>query len=216
MHRINFDLSPTVSNALSAAEQALMSGDEDKLYEALKAVGVQNLQPQNKSWYLKQLLGERENKEQVGSRRVGLLSHFSFSQLLIVTSSCQASPGEPLTKDELQSGVDVANEVAAGYLKSKSVTRRLYVQSVLVVIVDPNFQPRCSAESGGTDQRGHQSRRAGEDRGGTDEPRRSAARGFPERSRSLPEGAGVSAAAEPGGEDTHLQPSSGLLRLGYR
>uniref|UniRef100_A0A3Q2QU79 IQ motif containing GTPase activating protein 1 n=1 Tax=Fundulus heteroclitus TaxID=8078 RepID=A0A3Q2QU79_FUNHE len=82
-----------VSNALSAAEQALMGGDEDKLYEALKAMGIQNLQPQNKGWYLKQLQGERENKEQV-------------------------SPGEPLTKDELQSGVDVSNEVAAGVLKA--------------------------------------------------------------------------------------------------
>uniref|UniRef100_A0A3B3WN78 IQ motif containing GTPase activating protein 1 n=1 Tax=Poecilia mexicana TaxID=48701 RepID=A0A3B3WN78_9TELE len=74
------------SNALSAAEQALVGGDEDKLYEALKAVGVQNLQPENKGWYLKQLQGERENKEQ---------------------------PGQPLTKDELQSGVDVANVLKA-------------------------------------------------------------------------------------------------------
>uniref|UniRef100_A0AAQ5XTH9 IQ motif containing GTPase activating protein 1 n=1 Tax=Amphiprion ocellaris TaxID=80972 RepID=A0AAQ5XTH9_AMPOC len=70
-----------------AAEQALLSGDEDKLYEALKAMGIQNLQPQNKGWYLKQLQGDRENKE-------------------------QTSPGEALTKDELQSGVDVANEIA--------------------------------------------------------------------------------------------------------
>uniref|UniRef100_A0A3P8VPK8 IQ motif containing GTPase activating protein 1 n=1 Tax=Cynoglossus semilaevis TaxID=244447 RepID=A0A3P8VPK8_CYNSE len=35
------------------------------LYEALKAMGVQNLQAQNKGWYLKQLQAERENKEQV-------------------------------------------------------------------------------------------------------------------------------------------------------
>ncbi|XP_032416791.1 ras GTPase-activating-like protein IQGAP1 [Xiphophorus hellerii] len=89
-----------VSNALSAAEQALVGGDEDKLYEALKAVGVQNLQPENKGWYLKQLQGERENKEQV-------------------------SPGQPLTKDELQSGVDVANEVAAGYLKMLKAVERI-------------------------------------------------------------------------------------------
>lgn len=61
-------LLPTVSNALSAAEQALLSGDEDKLYEALKAMGVQNLQPQNKGWYLKQLQADLENKKQVGSR----------------------------------------------------------------------------------------------------------------------------------------------------
>lgn len=54
-----------MSNALKAAEEALLSGDEDKLYEALKAMGVQNLQAQNKGWYLKQLHAERENKEQV-------------------------------------------------------------------------------------------------------------------------------------------------------
>uniref|UniRef100_A0A672HRH8 IQ motif containing GTPase activating protein 1 n=1 Tax=Salarias fasciatus TaxID=181472 RepID=A0A672HRH8_SALFA len=76
-----------VSNALSAAEKALLSGDEEKLYEALKALGIHNLQPQNKSWYLKQLQGDRENKEQL-------------------------SPGEALTKDELQGGVDLANETA--------------------------------------------------------------------------------------------------------
>lgn len=58
-------LLPTVSNALTAAEQALLSGDEDKLYAALKAMGMQNLQPQNKGWYLKQLQADRENKDQV-------------------------------------------------------------------------------------------------------------------------------------------------------
>ncbi|MEQ2240312.1 Ras GTPase-activating-like protein iqgap1 [Ilyodon furcidens] len=89
-----------VSNALSAAEQALLGGNEDMLYEALKAMGIQNLQPQNKGWYLKQLQGERENKEQV-------------------------SPGEPLTKDELQSGVDMANEIAVGYLKMLKAVERI-------------------------------------------------------------------------------------------
>lgn len=51
---------------MSAAEQALLSSDEDKLYEALKAVGTQNLQGQNKVWYLKQLQADRETKQQVG------------------------------------------------------------------------------------------------------------------------------------------------------
>lgn len=68
MRSWNADLSPTVNSALSAAEQALLNGDEDKLYEALKAMGIQNLLPQNKAWYLKQLQGDRENKEQVGPR----------------------------------------------------------------------------------------------------------------------------------------------------
>ncbi|CAN9507270.1 unnamed protein product [Ophioblennius macclurei] len=89
-----------VSKALSAAEKALLSGDEDKLYEALKALGVKNLQPQNKSWYLKQLQGDRENKEQV-------------------------SPGEALSKDELQSGVDLANGIADGYLKMLKAVERI-------------------------------------------------------------------------------------------
>lgn len=57
-----------VSNALKAAEEALLAGDEEKLYEALKAMGFQNLQAQNKGWYLKQLLADRESKEQVQSR----------------------------------------------------------------------------------------------------------------------------------------------------
>uniref|UniRef100_A0AAQ5Y298 IQ motif containing GTPase activating protein 1 n=1 Tax=Amphiprion ocellaris TaxID=80972 RepID=A0AAQ5Y298_AMPOC len=74
--------------------------NEDKLYEALKAMGIQNLQPQNKGWYLKQLQGDRENKE-------------------------QTSPGEALTKDELQSGVDVANEIAQGYLKMLKAVERI-------------------------------------------------------------------------------------------
>ncbi|CAJ1050052.1 ras GTPase-activating-like protein IQGAP1 [Xyrichtys novacula] len=81
-----------VAVALSAAERALLSGDEDKLFEALKAMGIQNLQNQNKSWYLKQLQADREGKE-------------------------QGSPGEPLTKDELQNGVDVANQIAENYAK---------------------------------------------------------------------------------------------------
>uniref|UniRef100_A0A673Z3Q7 IQ motif containing GTPase activating protein 1 n=1 Tax=Salmo trutta TaxID=8032 RepID=A0A673Z3Q7_SALTR len=43
-----------------AAEQALLSGDEDRLYEALRsqALGLHRLQAQNKGWYLKQLMVE--------------------------------------------------------------------------------------------------------------------------------------------------------------
>lgn len=52
---------------MKAAEQAILSGEEERLYEALKAMGVHNLQPQNKGWYLKQLQAEREGKEQVGA-----------------------------------------------------------------------------------------------------------------------------------------------------
>ena len=45
-----------------------MSGDEDRLYDALRsqALGLHGLQSQNKGWYLKQLMADRENKDQVG------------------------------------------------------------------------------------------------------------------------------------------------------
>lgn len=61
-----------MSNALKAAEDALLAGDEEKLFEALKAMGIQNLQAQNKGWYLKQLLADRETKEQVGGATLSL------------------------------------------------------------------------------------------------------------------------------------------------
>ncbi|XP_075893447.1 ras GTPase-activating-like protein IQGAP1 [Nelusetta ayraudi] len=89
-----------VSNAQKAAEDALLAGDEEKLFEALKAMGIQNLQAQNKGWYLKQLLADRETKE-------------------------QGSPGEALTKDELLNGVDAANQVADGYLKMLKAVERI-------------------------------------------------------------------------------------------
>ncbi|KAM3877187.1 ras GTPase-activating-like protein IQGAP1 [Diretmus argenteus] len=89
-----------LTNALSAAEHALLSGDEEKLFEALKAMGIQNLQPHNKGWYLKQMQADRESKE-------------------------QTSPGEALSKDELQSAVDVANEIAEGYIKMLQAVERI-------------------------------------------------------------------------------------------
>uniref|UniRef100_A0A671M900 Ras GTPase-activating-like protein IQGAP1 n=1 Tax=Sinocyclocheilus anshuiensis TaxID=1608454 RepID=A0A671M900_9TELE len=56
-----------LTKALNSAEQALLSGDEDKLYDTLRspALGLQSVQAQNKGWYLKQLLADREQKEQV-------------------------------------------------------------------------------------------------------------------------------------------------------
>lgn len=73
-----------VINALKAAEQAILSGDEEKLYEALKAMGVQNLQAQNKGWYLKQLQAARENKEQVGRKsRLANITLHCFINLII-------------------------------------------------------------------------------------------------------------------------------------
>ncbi|XP_029933043.1 ras GTPase-activating-like protein IQGAP1 [Myripristis murdjan] len=89
-----------LSNALKAAEQALLSGDEDKLCEALKAMGIQNLQAKNKGFYLKQLLADREGKE-------------------------QSSPGEALTREELQNGVDLANDISESYLKLLQAVERI-------------------------------------------------------------------------------------------
>lgn len=61
-----------VSKALNSTEQALLSGDEDRLYNALRspALGLQSVQTQNKGWYLKQLLADREQKEQVKKKRI--------------------------------------------------------------------------------------------------------------------------------------------------
>lgn len=44
-----------------------------------------------------------------------------MSTTLVLCLLClsQNSPGEALTKDELQTGVDAANGIAAGYQKSK-------------------------------------------------------------------------------------------------
>ncbi|XP_030620929.1 ras GTPase-activating-like protein IQGAP1 [Chanos chanos] len=91
-----------VSKALNATEQALLSGDKDRLYDALRssALGLQSLQSQNKDWYLTQLMAERENKE-------------------------QNSPGESMTKEELQNGIDTANEMALNYQKLLRAVERI-------------------------------------------------------------------------------------------
>lgn len=57
----------SVSNSLTSVDQALYGDDEDKLYKALSspALGLQSLRSKNKGWYLKQLMADRETKEQV-------------------------------------------------------------------------------------------------------------------------------------------------------
>ncbi|KAI2662428.1 Ras GTPase-activating-like protein IQGAP1 [Labeo rohita] len=91
-----------LNKALNSAEQALLSADEDKLYNTLRspALGLQSVQAQNKGWYLKQLLADREQKE-------------------------QNAPGEPLMKEDLQSGVDAANSQAADYQKLLRAVERI-------------------------------------------------------------------------------------------
>uniref|UniRef100_A0A673JJ96 Ras GTPase-activating-like protein IQGAP1 n=1 Tax=Sinocyclocheilus rhinocerous TaxID=307959 RepID=A0A673JJ96_9TELE len=67
----------------TSAEQALLSGDEDKLYDALRspALGLQSVQAPNKAWYLKQLLADREQKEQV----TGSATQWGIKQGLLLT-----------------------------------------------------------------------------------------------------------------------------------
>lgn len=69
-----------MANAIKAAEEAILRGDEERLYEALKAMGVQNLQAHNKGWYLKQLQADRESKEQVGADDATTL----YKELLLI------------------------------------------------------------------------------------------------------------------------------------
>ncbi|KAA0723626.1 Ras GTPase-activating-like protein IQGAP1 p195 [Triplophysa tibetana] len=90
------------SKALNSTEQALLSGDEDRLYNALRspALGLHSLQAQNKGWYLKQLLADREQKE-------------------------QNAPGESLTKEELQIGVEAANGLAVDYQRLLRAVERI-------------------------------------------------------------------------------------------
>lgn len=92
------------------------------------------------------------------------------------------SPGEVLTKDELQSGVDVANQIAEGYLKSMQTIPdgpepRLGFNLSNVVCADHYNLPFmsmcfcvCSVKGSRTNQCRHQSRSRRRYSGGADEP----------------------------------------------
>lgn len=58
-------------------------------------------------------------------------------------SCSQVSPGEALTKEELQSGVDVANAVAESYQKCMCTTNTLV--SSLGVDCDGSLSHNCSS-----------------------------------------------------------------------
>nr|XP_023408608.1 ras GTPase-activating-like protein IQGAP1 [Loxodonta africana] len=79
-------------SALANIDLALEQGDALVLFKALQspALGLRGLQQQNSDWYLKQLLSDKQQKRQSG--QVG-----------------------PLQKEELQSGVDDANNAAQQY-----------------------------------------------------------------------------------------------------
>ncbi|KAF7687951.1 ras GTPase-activating-like protein IQGAP1 [Silurus meridionalis] len=91
-----------VSNSLTSVDQALFSNDEDKVFQALSspALSLQSLKSKNKGWYLKQLMADRDAKE-------------------------QNTPGEPLTKEELQCGVDSANGIAESYQRMLQAVERI-------------------------------------------------------------------------------------------
>lgn len=64
-----------------------------------------------------------------------MILHLPAKPCLLLRVFCyQVSPGEALTKDELQSGVDVANEVAESYQKC---------MCIIVLITNlPEFTPQ--------------------------------------------------------------------------
>uniref|UniRef100_A0A8C0GGJ5 IQ motif containing GTPase activating protein 1 n=1 Tax=Chelonoidis abingdonii TaxID=106734 RepID=A0A8C0GGJ5_CHEAB len=77
-------------SALSKIDLALEQGDALALFEVLTspALGLRGLQRENSDWYLKQLLSDRQQKQEAGL-------------------------AGPLQKEELQSGVDAANRLGA-------------------------------------------------------------------------------------------------------
>ncbi|CAG00272.1 unnamed protein product [Tetraodon nigroviridis] len=172
-----------VANAMKAAEQAILSGEEERLYEALKAMGVHNLQPQNKGWYLKQLQAEREGVSRRSSDQGGAAER----------SGCGQCGRRKLPKMCVHKNWCLFRFRSLGSITNTS-----------------NTPLPCSAEGGGAHQRCHQSRRSRENGGGADEPGSSAAGGLPQRRRPVPERAGQPAAAEPGG--TRRPPTVGWCR----
>ncbi|XP_060116396.1 ras GTPase-activating-like protein IQGAP1 [Heteronotia binoei] len=92
------------SSALSKIDLALEQEDAAVLYEALStaALGLRGLQPENRDWYLKQLLRDKQQKQEVGG-------------------------GGPLQKEDLQAGVDMANRMAQQYQHRLAAVGRINV-----------------------------------------------------------------------------------------
>ncbi|XP_051776174.1 ras GTPase-activating-like protein IQGAP1 [Erpetoichthys calabaricus] len=88
--------------SIETIDQALTKDNPDSLYDALRShsIGLRNLNSQNKDWYLKQLLNMRTAKQE------------NF-------------PGDLLQKEEIQSGVDLANEDAIQYRKMLEAVQRI-------------------------------------------------------------------------------------------
>ncbi|KAM7152875.1 ras GTPase-activating-like protein IQGAP1 isoform 2-T2 [Macrochelys suwanniensis] len=89
-------------SALSKIDLALEQGDALALFEVLTspALGLRGLQRENCDWYLKQLLSDRQQKQETGL-------------------------AGPLQKEELQSGVDAANSAAQQYQRRLGAVARI-------------------------------------------------------------------------------------------
>ncbi|XP_039348698.1 ras GTPase-activating-like protein IQGAP1 isoform X1 [Mauremys reevesii] len=89
-------------SALSKIDLALEQGDVLALFEVLTspALGLRGLQRENCDWYLKQLLSDRQQKQEAGL-------------------------AGPLQKEELQSGVDAANSAAQQYQRRLGAVARI-------------------------------------------------------------------------------------------
>uniref|UniRef100_A0A8C0IN70 Ras GTPase-activating-like protein IQGAP1 n=1 Tax=Chelonoidis abingdonii TaxID=106734 RepID=A0A8C0IN70_CHEAB len=89
-------------SALSKIDLALEQGDALALFEVLTspALGLRGLQRENSDWYLKQLLSDRQQKQEAGL-------------------------AGPLQKEELQSGVDAANSAAQQYQRRLGAVARI-------------------------------------------------------------------------------------------
>ncbi|XP_075773078.1 ras GTPase-activating-like protein IQGAP1 isoform X2 [Pelodiscus sinensis] len=89
-------------SALSKIDLALEQGDALVLFEVLTspALGLRGVQRENRDWYLKQLLSDRQQKQETGL-------------------------ASPLQKEELQSGVDTANHAAQQYQRRLAAVARI-------------------------------------------------------------------------------------------
>ncbi|KAH0620140.1 hypothetical protein JD844_014773 [Phrynosoma platyrhinos] len=143
-------------SALSKIDLALDQGDAAILYQALSSVslGLRGLQSENSDWYLKQLLREKEQKQEsweVGrtAERQGCLG--LAERVEAVTKSVlfgsQANRAGSLQKEEVQAGVDVANSAAQQYRQRLAAVGRINVaiqnglsEKTVVELMNPEAQ----------------------------------------------------------------------------
>ncbi|XP_020645708.3 ras GTPase-activating-like protein IQGAP1 isoform X1 [Pogona vitticeps] len=111
-------------SALSKVDLALNRGDAAALFQALAsaALGLRGLQRENSDWYFKQLLREKQQRQEAG--REGSLQ-----------------------KEELQAGVDVANSTAQQYQQRLTAVGRINVairgglaEKTVVELMNPEAQ----------------------------------------------------------------------------